>query len=70
MNLIIDRFEGQYAVCEREGLDMVHIKVDLLPPGAKEGDILILEGGTITIDRKQTVNRKAEIQKLMDDLWE
>ena len=70
MKVTIDRFEGQYAICEKENLDMINIKRDKLPIEAKEGDILIIEGETIKIDNKETQKRKKRIEKLMDDLWE
>ena len=39
--------------------------IELLPSGAKEGDVL-----SITIDKKETEARRGRIEKLMDDLWE
>lgn len=38
----IDRFEGNIAVCEnRKTKEMINVKVENLPKGAKEGNILI-----------------------------
>lgn len=70
MQIIIDRFEGEYAVCEKDKLEIIHIKIDQLPQGAKEGDVLIMDGSNIIIDRDKTKKRKETIKKLMDDLWE
>lgn len=70
MKLTIDRFEGKYAVCEKEDLTMIDINIDLLPPGAKEGDILIIDGDNIKIDEKKTKDRRKEMEKLLNDLWE
>lgn len=70
MRLIVDRFEGNFAVCEKEDGTMIDIKRDTLPEGVKEGDILIVEGDTITVDEEATLERKERIEKLMDDLWE
>jgi hypothetical protein len=36
----------------------------------KEGDILIVDGNTISIDEKCTKARKEKINKLAEDLWE
>ncbi len=40
MKLIIDRFEGDYAVCEREDKTMMDIERSKLPEGVKEGSVL------------------------------
>lgn len=70
MKITIDRFEGKYAVCEKENLDIIHIEIDKLPKGVKEGDVLIIEGDNIRIDKDETENRRERIKKLMEDLWE
>lgn len=64
MKVIIDRFEGDYAIVETENKEMVELPITLIPD-AKEGDII-----NITIDSEETKNRKEYIQNLMDDLWE
>lgn len=70
MRLIIDRFEGIYAVCEKDDRTMINIEIDRLPSTIKEGDIIILENGIYQIDEKVTHERKQNIEKLMNDLWE
>lgn len=70
MKLILDRFEGEYAVCEKEDGTMVDIKRNTLPKETKEGDVLLVEGDSIIIDEQATLERKEHIKKLMDDLWE
>ena len=71
MQVIIDRFEGDYAVCEKENREMINIERAKLPPEAKEGDVLILsEDGSIAIDREETARRKEMIERMMDELWE
>lgn len=64
MKVIIDRFEGDYAVVETEDKIMVNLP-KLLIPGAKEGDVI-----SISIDEEETKKRKDNISKLMDDLWQ
>ena len=38
--LIIDRFEGDFAICEREDCTMVTIEKSRLPKGVRPGNIL------------------------------
>lgn len=64
MKVIIDRFEGDFAVVETDDKIMVNLPKSLIP-GAKEGDVL-----NIIIDEEETKKRKDKIQKNMDDLWE
>lgn len=70
MRVVIDRFEGAFAVCEKENREMINIEKFRIPSEAKEGDMLIIEQDFIAIDKEGTEKRKSEIQKLMDDLWE
>lgn len=70
MKIIIDRFEGEYAVCENESEEMIKIDKNKLPAGASEGDVLILERENITLDKNETQKRKEKIEKLMEELWE
>jgi hypothetical protein len=53
--LIIDRFEGDFAVVEYKEGRTFNLPRSLLPPGAKEGDILTL---TMTIDNESAETRK------------
>ena len=70
MKVTIDRFEGKFAVCEKENREMIDIKKDKLPETAKEGDILIIDGDVITVDREQTTQIKEKIQDLFNRLKE
>lgn len=69
MNVIIDRFEENYAVCEKEDRTMMDIKKNDLPSEAKEGDVLNIDNNMITIDVEGTEKRRREIKKLTEDLW-
>ena len=42
--LIIDRFEGTYAICEDQEKKMFAISLNELPQGAKPGDVLQISG--------------------------
>ena len=70
MKVIIDRFESEYAVCEKEDRTMINIDKRNLPDGAKEGDIIVIYNENIITDSSETQDRKHKLQKLMDELWE
>ena len=70
MKVTIDRFEGNFAVCERPDRTMININKDELPPGVKEGDILVIEGDTVKVDPAAKDQRKKNIDRLMNDIWE
>ena len=63
MRVVIDRFEGEYAVVELPDRTMVNIPSALLD-GAREGDVV-----EIRIDLKETEKRRAEIQGWMEEVW-
>lgn len=69
MKVTIDRFEGRFAVCEKEDRSMINIERDKIPSDAREGYILMVEGDKITIDSEGTDKRKKEIEELTKDLW-
>lgn len=65
MKVIIDRFEGDFAIVELPDMTFADMPKVLIPDGAKEGDVLSIE-----IDKDATRVRRKRIEKLMDDLWE
>lgn len=69
MKVVIDRFEGAFAVCEKEDITMMDIKKDRLPKSAKEGDVLDICGEIISIDVEETRRRREKIEALTKDLW-
>lgn len=66
MRMIIDRFEGPLAILEYEG-KIYHLPRNLLPGGAREGDVIVLEA---RLDEEETQRRRARITQLMDELFE
>lgn len=70
MRVIVDRFEGDYAVCEKEDRTMLRIKRHRLPEGTAEGDVLVVDQDRISVDAEETKARRMKIQKMMDSLWE
>ena len=66
----IDRFEGDFAVCEdRDTGEMVDFKRDDLPQNAREGSILKYSNGKFEIDSKQEQEVSERIKQKMDNLW-
>lgn len=69
MKVVIDRFEGIYAICEKQDKSMIDVKKIDIPNNAKEGDVLNIQKDNITIDKEETKRRKKEIEELTKDLW-
>ena len=70
--LVVDRFEGNIAVCEdRETGEMTNIEITKLPEGVLEGDVLNYKNGEYTIDvekRKEIEDRiNNKVKNLFDD---
>jgi hypothetical protein len=70
MKVILDRFEGDFAVCEKKDRTMLNVKRDKLPPEAKEGDILNINDDIITVDSAATTKRINTVNKLFADLFQ
>ncbi|QQZ10199.1 DUF3006 domain-containing protein [Heyndrickxia vini] len=70
MKYIIDRFEDEIAVCETEKGTMIDIKKSALPSNVQTGDVLTVVDGHFQIDHKSTQNKKKEITKLMNEIWD
>lgn len=69
MRYIVDRIEGDIAVCEDDNNELVDISLDRLPEGVSSGDILTEEKGIFTVDMSATEKRRAEIAALQNKLW-
>lgn len=60
--LVIDRFEGKYAICEDADQKYFAIETAELPQGAKEGCVLaISEEGELSLDVEETERRRQRI---------
>jgi len=71
MKLIIDRFEGTFAICESEDNSFVQVPKYKLPLECREGDCLILDaGGMYYKDREETKCREKRIREKMNRLFE
>lgn len=69
MEVVIDRFEANFAVCEKDNREMINIEKSKIPSEAKEGNVLIISDDKITIDTQKTKQREEEIKRLAEDLW-
>lgn len=56
--LVIDRFEGEYALI-KVNRRIFHLPKALLPKGAKEGDMINIQ---ITIDQEAKEKQKPDLQ--------
>ena len=72
--VIVDRFEGEYAVCElsdkEKGTTRILIEKTKLPCDVKEGDILAVEGNSYVVLKEETKKRRNKIIGLSDSLFE
>ena len=64
MKVIIDRFEGEFAVIELENKKLINVPKELIPVKATEGSVLKIE-----VDDEETKKSKDEISYLMNNLW-
>jgi flagellar basal body L-ring protein FlgH len=64
--LVLDRFEGEYALIEMNRR-IFHIPKVLLPKSAKEGDVITIQ---ISVDKEATEKQKQSLNKLADGLFE
>ena len=73
MKYVVDRIEGDYAVCEnQETGEMEDIELLLLAADVDENDVLIYDEDLdeYTIEEDETSQMEDEIEDEMDDLWE
>jgi hypothetical protein len=70
MRLIVERFEENWVVCEKEDKSTIILSRQQMPPEVKEGEVLQIEGDTIIIDREETEKRKRNMEDLTKDMWE
>ncbi len=69
--LVIDRFEGKYAVCEDEKQRLFTIAVEKLPPDAGEGSVLLIsEEGKLLLDAGETARRRKRIAEKQRGIFE
>lgn len=69
MKAVIDRFEGEFAVCETEDGKMVNVGKARLPLNVQEGVVLDITDSAISVDKEATEKRKKDIENLCKDMW-
>ena len=57
MKFTIERIEASYAVIELEDRRLIHLPLEIIPPQAREGDIL-----QIAILTEETLSRRKEME--------
>ncbi len=68
--LVVDRIEGEYAICEnRQTKEIIDINLQDLPKEIKEGTILKWNKGKYEIDFEEQNNIEDRIKQKMDNLW-
>ena len=67
--MILDRFEGDYAVIEIDG-ELTDVERYLVDTSVKEGDVLVVKEGIYYKDHEATEKRKQYISHKFKDMWE
>ena len=68
--LIIDHYEGSYAVCAQEDKTTINIPKYKIPLGCKEGDCLILNSDLMyQKDTGITIKKKVRISDFLNRLF-
>lgn len=68
MMLVIDRFENDIAVLEDDNGEAVNVPVALLPKGACEGDCVVFDGESYTLDKEETSKRSDNMRSRLHAL--
>lgn len=69
--IVVDRFEGNIAVCEnRQTGEIINIEKSELPGNVKEGDILIKSNNQYTIDYEEKNKIEERINNKVQSLFE
>ncbi len=63
----IDRIENDIIVCQGES-GSIELKKSDLPKG-REGDCVVFDGSTYTIDNERTQKRREEMDELLNSLF-
>lgn len=67
---IVDRIEGNFAVCECEYESMTDIELSNFSFTVNEGDVLVFEQGKYYIDKEQTKSLRQKNIDLQNSLFE
>lgn len=64
LKVVIDRFEGEYALVEDENKNIINMPKCLLPENAKEGSVIKIE-----LDEDETKRRNKDVKSLFDSIF-
>lgn len=68
--LIVDRYEGQYTICEDMEQKYFAIETSEMPEGAIPSTVIMIsDDGSITVDEEETKRRKEMILKKQAKLY-
>ena len=65
--LIIDRFEGDWAIIETEDRHTFNLPRFVLPTGIKEGDVISIQ---VEVDLVKTKERTEKSKHMLENLFE
>lgn len=68
MKLIIDRFEGDIAICETEDGGNIDVARKLIPDDVHEGEVIEEINGVYTALPKETEARRQRIRNMLESL--
>ena len=69
--LVVDRIEGDIAVCEnRSNGVMINIQLSKLPGNVREVSVIKYYDGKYSLDSDEQKNIEDRIKDKMDSLWE
>ena len=64
---IVDRFEGEYAVLEREDGSTIDVLKEIV--SGAEGDVVVFKDGEYCADKEETLARRRMIEEKMRKLF-
>lgn len=71
MDYIIDRIEGDFAVCQSfDGGETINVKRNTILGNIREGGVIVYCNGNYFFDEEKTKEREMSIKKSFDSLWE
>jgi len=65
----VDRVEGPLAVCRNDTGQKRELRLDQLPRGTKEGDVVKEVRGAYRVDLAETTRRRQAIEDEVKGLW-
>lgn len=68
--LIVDRIEGEFAVCETEEEITVNIHLSDFPFAVKEGSVIYENNGDYELSEAEEEQRRKELFELADSLFD